>query len=119
MVTSRGRTRVALLRLALCYSVVPLRSAHKNIPYEDSKRMCQSHQSNQIKFKDVSIVANVWEALKITEAAQICLYKLRFNLDEPLDIFFRESSVHVKTIIRVQNCSFHLQERKYIMKRYY
>ena len=25
MVTSRGRTRVALLRLALCYSVVPLR----------------------------------------------------------------------------------------------
>ena len=26
LVTSRGRTRVALLRLALCYSVVPLRS---------------------------------------------------------------------------------------------
>ena len=44
MVTSRGRTRVALLRLALCYSVVPLRSAHKPIPYGDSKRICQSYQ---------------------------------------------------------------------------
>ena len=43
MVTSRGWTRVALLRLALCYSVVPLRSAHKPKPYEDSKRMCQSN----------------------------------------------------------------------------
>ena len=37
MVTSRGRTRVALLRLALCYSVVPLRLTHKPIPYEDRK----------------------------------------------------------------------------------
>ena len=37
MITSRGRTRVALLRLALYYSVVPLRSAHKPIPYEDRK----------------------------------------------------------------------------------
>ena len=36
---------VALLRFALCYSVVPLRSAHKPIPYEDSKRMCQSNES--------------------------------------------------------------------------
>ena len=44
MVTSRGRTRVALLRLALCYSGVPLRSTHKPIPYEDIKRMCQSNQ---------------------------------------------------------------------------
>ena len=38
MVTSRGKTRVALLRLAFCYSVVPLRSGHKPIPYEDRKR---------------------------------------------------------------------------------
>ena len=37
VVTSRGRTRVALLRLALCYSVVPLRSAHKPIPYDFRK----------------------------------------------------------------------------------
>ena len=41
---SRRRTRVALLGLALCYSVVPQRSAHKPIPYEDSKRMCQSNK---------------------------------------------------------------------------
>ena len=31
------RTRAALLRLALRYSVVPLHSAHKSIPYKDSK----------------------------------------------------------------------------------
>ena len=37
MVTSRGRTRLALLRLTLCFLVVPLRSAHKHIPYKDSK----------------------------------------------------------------------------------
>ena len=37
MITWRERTRVALLRLALCYPVVPLRSAHKPIPYEDRK----------------------------------------------------------------------------------
>ena len=36
-VTSRGRTRVALLRLVLCYSVVLLRSPLKAVPYEDSK----------------------------------------------------------------------------------
>ena len=35
MVTSRERTRVTLLRLALCYSVVLLRSAHKLITSED------------------------------------------------------------------------------------
>ena len=35
-------------RTALCYSVVPLRSAHKPIPYEDSKRMCQSNQIKSI-----------------------------------------------------------------------
>ena len=38
MVTSRGRTRVTLLRLALCYSVVPLGLAHKLIPYKDRKK---------------------------------------------------------------------------------
>ena len=44
MVTSKERTRVALLGLALGYSVVPLRSVHKPIPYEDSKHMCQSNK---------------------------------------------------------------------------
>ena len=48
VVTSRGRTRVALLRLALFYSVVPLRSTHEPIPYEDSKRMCQSNPIKSI-----------------------------------------------------------------------
>ena len=38
---------MAVLRLALYYSVVPLRSAHKLIPYEDSKRMCQSNQIDE------------------------------------------------------------------------
>ena len=37
MVTPRGSTRVALLRLALYYSVIPLRSAHRSIPYIGSK----------------------------------------------------------------------------------
>ena len=34
---SSSRTRVALLRLALCYSVVPLCSAHKPKQYKDRK----------------------------------------------------------------------------------
>ena len=37
VVISRGSTRVALLRLDFRYSVVPLRSGHKPIPYEDRK----------------------------------------------------------------------------------
>ena len=41
VVRSRGRTRVAMLILALCYSMAPLRSAYKPIPYEDRTRMCR------------------------------------------------------------------------------
>ena len=37
MVTSRGMIGDALLRFALGYLLVPLRSAHKLIPYEDRK----------------------------------------------------------------------------------
>ena len=51
VVTLRGRIRFALLRLALCYSVVPLGSAHKPITYEDSKRMCQSNRCNLVRIE--------------------------------------------------------------------
>ena len=45
VVTSRGTTRVTLLRLAVCYSVAPLRSTHKLIQYEDSTSMCKSNST--------------------------------------------------------------------------
>ena len=60
VVTSRGRTRAALLRLALCYSVVLC--AQRINPYltKDGKRMCQS---NQIKWHNTESQSKFLHAL--------------------------------------------------------
>ena len=56
MVKSRGRTKVALLRLTLCYSVVSLRLALKPNPYEVRVRVSKSMSINQSVNQSVSLL---------------------------------------------------------------